>query len=206
MTGIEQQAVSRWAARLEDRDAYRQSLVGAAYRAALLTAAENHRAQGTGDNEWYTPPEYVEAARAVLGEIDLDPASSDVAQRTVKASRYFTREQDGLTQAWPGRVWLNPPYTQPDVGRFVGKLVDELERHQTEAAILLTHNYTDTAWFHLAASVCQAICFTRGRIGFLDSRGNAAAPTQGQAFFYYGLDVEAFRARFTEIGALMRPL
>src|ERR1035437_2395258 len=45
---------------------------------------------GTSENEWYTPSEYVELARRVLGEIDLDPASSDEAQTTIKAKVYFS--------------------------------------------------------------------------------------------------------------------
>jgi hypothetical protein len=48
------------------------------------------RSEYTGEFEWYTPAEFVEAARAVLGEFDLDPASSERAQQTVKARRYYS--------------------------------------------------------------------------------------------------------------------
>jgi len=36
-----------------------------------------------GEPYGYTPSPYIETARAVLGEIDLDPATSKVAQKTV---------------------------------------------------------------------------------------------------------------------------
>lgn len=161
---------------------------------------DNHRAKGTGENEWYTPDEYLTAARDVLGGIDLDPASSDAAQEKVRAKSYFTKEDDGLSQEWAGRVWLNPPYSQPHIADFVAKLVKEYTAENTSAAILLTHNYTDTTWFHQAAGAANAICFTRGRIRFYDNNGDVAAPTQGQAFFYYGNDEDSFVARFSEIG------
>lgn len=63
------------------------------------------------DNEWYTPSLYIEAARQVMGGIDLDPASCAVADQTVKATNYFSQEEDGLAQTWHGRVWCNPPFS-----------------------------------------------------------------------------------------------
>lgn len=160
----------------------------------------NHRALGTGENEWYTPAKYIEMARQVMGDIDLDPATSEIAQEHIEAGAFFTKQDDGLAQDWFGRVWLNPPYTQPEIAHFVKKLVSEIRADRVAEAIMLTHNYTDTAWFHLAESICSAICFTRGRIRFESPGGELAAPTQGQAFFYYGPNVERFRAVFGEVG------
>lgn len=55
LTGISKVQVSRWRKRLSDRDAYRTYLFGHAWRKAMMEAQGNHRAQGTGENEWYTP-------------------------------------------------------------------------------------------------------------------------------------------------------
>jgi phage N-6-adenine-methyltransferase len=160
----------------------------------------HHRTQFTGENEWYTPAEYVEAARACLGGIDLDPATSPLAQDTIRAAHFFTRDDDGLRHPWPGRIWLNPPYAQPAIARFIEKLLDELATGRAEQAILLTHNYTDTAWFHAAAERSAAICFTRGRIRFVSATGELAAPTQGQAFFYFGSAEWRFLETFGSFG------
>lgn len=160
----------------------------------------NHRAVGTGENEWYTPPDVLSDVRSLLGEIELDPASSEVAQAYVKASRYFTKEDDALAREWRGVVFLNPPYAQPAIEQFATKLVAEVEAGRVTEAVMLTHNYTDTRWFHIAESVASAICFTRGRIKFVSPDGELAAPTQGQAFFYYGHRQEAFREAFGHRG------
>lgn len=166
----------------------------------MREAVHNHRAQGTGENEWYTPQTHLDAAYEVLGNIDLDPASSEIANKTVQADRIFTIDDDGLTKEWAGRVWMNPPYAQPFIAQFVEKLASEYEAGRVTEAISLTHNYTDTVWFHRAAKSCAAICFTRGRIGFLSPEGKKAAPTQGQAFFYYGSKVAEFVSSFSRIG------
>ncbi len=166
----------------------------------MREAVHNHRAQGTGENEWYTPQEHIDAAYKVLGSIDLDPASSEIANQRVKAGRIFTIADDGLTKEWGGKVWMNPPYAQPHIANFIEKLASEYEAGRVTEAIALTHNYTDTQWFHRAALSCAAICFTRGRIGFLSPEGKRAAPTQGQAFFYYGAKVSDFLDAFCRIG------
>ena len=160
----------------------------------------NHRAQGTGENEWYTPDQHIALARSVMGAIDVDPASSDIANRTVGASEFYTEAQNGLNKPWMGRVWCNPPYAQPAISHFADKMISEVAEGNVTEAIMLTHNYTDTAWFQKLARAATSICFTRGRVRFESPTGEKAAPTQGQAFFYFGKNPEGFCETFREIG------
>jgi hypothetical protein len=54
-------------------------------------------------NEHYTPPEIVEAARKLLGGIDLDPFSCALANTVVKAETYFT--VGGFERPWCNPKW-----------------------------------------------------------------------------------------------------
>jgi ParB family chromosome partitioning protein len=167
----------------------------------------NHRTLGTGNSEWYTPPQYIDLARQVLGDIDLDPASCELAQRTVKARNFYTKADNALTKPWHGRVWLNPPYGNPVMSLFVDKLLAERNAKRVKAAILLSHNFTDTSWFQTAAMLCQAVCFTSGRIGFTNQKGESyKSPINGQTFTYFGPDVGKFFDVFSEnVGVVLRP-
>jgi ParB family chromosome partitioning protein len=178
------------------------TLTGAEAARAAQKAANRHirGTFGTSENEWFTPPPYIAAARAVMGEIDLDPATHPIAQQTIQAISHYTVDENGLAQEWRGRVWLNPPYEQPLIAQFVAKLLQELRTRRVEQAILLTHNYTDTAWFHDAEAGADLICFTRGRVKFVDPDGDECAPTQGQAFFYFGPATDRFRETFSAFG------
>ena len=68
----------------------------------------------SGDVEWYTPANVIEAVRACMGGIDLDPASNAHSNKIVKATKYFTKEDNGLKQDWRpyDRIWVNPPFDQ----------------------------------------------------------------------------------------------
>ena len=88
------------------------------------------------DQEWYTPPVIIEAARESMGSIDLDVASSSVANRTVGACRFFTRQDDGLSQEWAGNVWCNPPYNARQIRLWYTRVVE----HDAPACILMPNS------------------------------------------------------------------
>ena len=164
----------------------------------------NHLAKGTGENEWYTPPEYIAMAREVMGGIDLDPASSDEANKVVGAVTFFDADADGLAQEWAGRVWVNPPYSRDLMPRFVEKLKAAFQSGDVSAAIMVTHNNTDTGWFHSLAEVTGAICFPAKRIRFYRGE-DVAAPVNGQMFIYLGDGAARFTEVFSSIGFVMVP-
>lgn len=164
-----------------------------------------YRARYTGKFEWYTPEEELKLVKAVLGRIDLDPASSPIAQERVKARRFFTIEEDGLTQEWSGVVFLNPPYSHPGIMQFAEKMSAEWESGRIKAAIMLTNNATDTQWFHKLVKQCAALAFTSGRVGFVDADGKPTAPTNGQTFFYFGSEAQRFTEVFHDRGFVVKP-
>lgn len=87
--------------------------------------------------EWYTPPEITYAARRVLGRIDLDPSSCALANTLVRAARYYTKDEDGLTKPWYGRMWLNPPVRQR---LWWERLVREWQAGRVEVAVYHMYN------------------------------------------------------------------
>lgn len=166
----------------------------------LSPLTQKFRISFTGENEWYTPLIYIEAARQVLGTIKLDPATSEFGQKRIQAIQYYTKDDDGLKYQWSGPMWLNPPYSQPLIAQFIKKTVHEYNASNITEAIILTHNYTDTEWFHELESIASLLCFTKGRIKYEKEDGTIAAPTQGACFFYLGENEAKFNSIFSQFG------
>jgi hypothetical protein len=162
------------------------------------------RLVASDENEWYTPPEYIAAALRVLGGIDLDPASSAEANRTVGATVFLTEADQPFVRRWSGRVWLNPPYGGL-AGSFVNRLVDEYYTGEVAAAIVLVNAHcTDTEWFQPLFN--ETLCFTDHRIDFVAPAGRekAGSSTHGSVFAYLGDNTDAFQREFAPFGAVVR--
>lgn len=172
-------------------------------RAAVIRVLENKSVlvtKMTGNNERYTPAVYIEAARAAMGSIDVDPASNKHAQKTIKAGKYYTAKNSGLKAKWIGNVWLNPPYEKGLVDLFANKLLLELETGNATAAIVLTNNSTDSGWFQKLFIAASATAFPKKRIQFYDANDEKTSPTNGQTFFYFGNHADRFKQEFSAFG------
>jgi ParB family chromosome partitioning protein len=155
--------------------------------------------------EWYTPKKFIEAARIVLGEIELDPASSEHANRNVQATTFYDETVDGLTKTWNAKtVFLNPPYCKEgntsNQDRWTAKLLREYKRGNVKEAILLITNATETRWFHRLTLF--PMCFVKGRIQFTTPTGKKGGATKGSIFVYLGYQPEKFYQIFRRFGVV----
>ena len=158
-----------------------------------------HVKNNTNEVDWYSPTHLVDAARRVMGGIDLDPASCEVANTVVRAATFYTSKTNGLAVAWHGRVWLNPPYSARGVDKFTRKLRAEYEADRVEQAVVLVNNATETVWFQAIACPASALCLPRGRLKFWHPE-RTSAPLQGQALLYLGPDPVSFCHEFSAFG------
>jgi phage N-6-adenine-methyltransferase len=160
--------------------------------------------------EWYTPVQYVEAVREVLGDIDLDPASSAQANEVVRASKFFSKEDDGLARDWFGRVFMNPPYGKTDDGgslaaAFCNRAIAEYEAGNVDACIILVNSLHSQSW--QAPLYDHAFCLVDHRIHFISADGEENKnPTFQNIFVYLGEDIAAFAKTFSRFGYVVKKI
>lgn len=140
--------------------------------------------------EWLTPPAILDALGGAAS-FDLDPATPEV-QPWPTARHRFTKADDGLGQDWFGRVWMNPPYTNGIIGRWLEKLA----AHGRGTTIIFARTETD-AFFRHVWERASALLFLRGRLNFhypdgTRAKANSGAPTVLCAYGMQDADILAF--------------
>lgn len=157
--------------------------------------------QDSGNFEYYTPIEIVNLAREVMGGIDLDPFSSEIANQTVKAQHYFTKDTNGLGYSWNGRVFMNHPFSREMNKSCVVKLLEEYKAGRTTQACCITFAATSEAWFRPLLAFPQ--CFIHSRTNYyLPDGTKKKGVTKGSVVTYLGNNTEKFKDVFSAIGTV----
>ena len=124
--------------------------------------------------EWETPQDLFDRLNRIF-HFTLDVAAND---ENHKCEKYFTKEQDGLTQNWGGySVWCNPPYGR-EIGKWVKKAAETVLDNNT-VVVMLIPSRTDTKWFHdyILNNPRATVRFIKGRLCFSGSSVSAPFPS-----------------------------
>lgn len=127
-----------------------------------------HHNPKMGNDEWLTPPAIIKA----LGDFDLDPCSP-VVRPWDTAKNHYTTEDNGLTEAWVGRVWCNPPY-----GLEAAKWLKKLAVHENGIALIFARTETKM-FFECVWAKAHAVLFIEGRLYFHYVDGQRASANAG---------------------------
>src|SRR4030095_489748 len=142
--------------------------------------------------EHYTPADILDAVIACLGTIDLDPCSNSHESPNVPATQHFTSADDGLSQCWHGKVFMNPPYGR-EIAKWIEKLCNEYEAGRVSEAIALVPARTDTDWWDQLVDGYKFVCFVHGRLTFIGNEEVAPFPS---AVIYLGTEWGRFYHAF----------
>ncbi|QXV76517.1 Dam-like N6-adenine methyltransferase [Escherichia phage BrunoManser] len=106
---------------------------------------------------WSTPREVVAYMEGRFGKYDLDAAASE---ENKVCDKFYSQETNCLKRWWGKNkhVWLNPPYSRPDV--FVKKAIEQME-HGNQIDMLLPAD-NSTAWFTEARRNAAEIIWIEG--------------------------------------------
>jgi len=155
--------------------------------------------QDSGDFEYYTPQPIIEAAILTMGRIDLDPASSETANYRIKAIRFYSIENDGLSLPWIGRIWMNHPFSRTGNPLWINKLVSEFENGNIISSCNITYASTSEQWFQPLLKHPQ--CFLSPRTNYLLPNGTLKrGVTKGSVVTYLGPDPQRFKKYFNHLG------
>ncbi len=117
--------------------------------------------------EWYTPKKLFNELNNEFN-FDLDPCCNEFSK---KCDKYFTIEDDGLSQNWGGcRVFMNPPYGR-EIKDWIKKAYEESLKSNTLVVALIPARTDTTYWHDFIFGKAKDIRFLRGRIKFENEQG-----------------------------------
>lgn len=123
-------------------------------------------------NEWGTPQKFYEKLNDEF-HFTLDPCST---HENHKCNKYFTQEDDGLSQDWSNEiVFMNPPY-----GREIKHWIQKAYEESLKGAIVvcLIPARTDTTYWHnYIFGKASEVRFVKGRLKFGDGKNSAPFPS-----------------------------
>ena len=122
-------------------------------------------------SDWATPQDFFDKLNEEF-HFTLDVAAT---QENAKCEKYFTEQEDGLSQTWEGTVWCNPPYCR-QTGKWVKKAYEESQAGHCTVVMLLPCR-PDVSWFHDYVLGKAEIRFIRGRLKFGGSKNSAPFPS-----------------------------
>lgn len=164
-------------------------------------------------NSWCSPQEIADCIAAFWGAPDLDPCSND--RSIIHALTRYCLPDDGLTLPWHGRVYCNPPYSDP------GPWVQRCLRHAQQTTIGLPNESIaciiadpSTKWWQSAiwrkdedgetVMLADAVCFPDHRVKFIPPPGaKVSSMTRPVALPYWGPHAKRFAACFAPLGKVV---
>ncbi len=171
------------------------------YHMGLGNSKKWHSILNSNSPHWWTPKEYIDSVREVMGAIDLDPASCKEANATVGAAKFYSETNDGLSRPWHDRIFLNPPYGKLGPP-FIEKFLSEYGSSFPEGILLVNSRATDAGWFQPLFE--GVICFTDHRIDFDGPNEKETHSTHGSCFVYFGPNEEKFAQVFSKHGNIVK--
>lgn len=127
------------------------------------------------NNEWHTPLDLVDDLKNAVGGFDLDPCSG--AEPEPIAPIQYTKDDDGLSFPWYGKVFINPPYERYVIDEWAAKIHEE---STTEGRASLTVSVVparvNTDWWHVLADDADLVCLLNNRLRFGDAKKTGPYP------------------------------
>ncbi len=107
----------------------------------------------------------------------VDAAASPA---NAKCDRFWTEADDGCAQSWAGeRVWINPPYSFPNIPAFVAKAWQEWKVGGPGLIVMLVPaNRTEQAWWQEMVEPYRDLPDSDLHVEFLPGRMRFLTPGQ----------------------------
>lgn len=165
-------------------------------------------------NAWCTPQDIVDALASLWGAPDLDPCSNE--RSIVHALTRYALPDDGLSLPWYGKVYCNPPYSDP--GPWVRRCLRHAQQTTIGApneSIACIIDDPSTKWWQsaiwrrdedgVAVPLASAVLFPDRRVKFIPPPGaKVSSMSRPVALPYWGPHAKAFALAFAHLGKVVR--